>query len=177
MFKKYIALLFALALLTALFTGCSHKETKEEPVVHEEEVPPPPPPEDNKKGSAEDMLAVYQRLIDGIRRAELDKILSCYAEEGSYGYSEENRRKFKCYNDEYEVFGIEPIESQYRYLFKKRLLDRIEFDVRVVNEEQLYITFINAWARADYRVAETIYFEVIDSRYYIKRHLTHPYDE
>lgn len=166
--RKLLKGLALIGLLAALLTGCLHKETKEEPVVEK--------PQPEKRGEADDMLAVYNRLIEGIRRADLDKILSCYSSEGSYGYSDRIKKRFTCFDDNYEVFGIANIESQYRYLFKNRLLDRIEFDVRKVDESELSITFINAWARADYRVAETIYFQRIDDKYYIKRHITHPYE-
>lgn len=166
--KRLLKALALIGLLAAILSGCSHKETKEEPPVKEPVV--------EKRGEADDMLAVYNRLIEGIRRADLDKILSCYSAEGSYGYSDRIKKRFTCFDDNYEVRGINNIESQYRYLFKNRLLDRIEFDVRKVDESELSITFINAWARADYSVAETIYFELINDKYYIKRHITHPYE-
>lgn len=166
--RKLLKSLVIMGLLAAILTGCSHKETKEESAALE------PVPE--KRGEADDMLAVYRRLIEGIRHSDLDKILSCYSPQGSYGYSDKIKQNFTCFDDSYEVFGIGNIESQYRHLIRRRMLDRIEFDVRNVDETELSITFINAWARADYRVAETIYFERIEDKYYIKRHITHPYE-
>lgn len=94
------------------FFSCTHKEVKKE-----------------TGKTKEKMLDVYYRLINGIKKRDLNIIASCYEQESSYQYHEELNHRFKCFNNEIKINGIDNVLNQYKFLFKSKLLDRIEFDI------------------------------------------------
>lgn len=144
--------------------SCSHNE-KKETVVKE------------KKGNIKDeMLAVYNKIIDGIKTRDLEQIISCYEKNSIFEYSNKIAHQFQCFNKESSIKGIDNITQQYQYFFENRPLDQIEFAIKEINEKEICITFINAWTYSDYRIAETIYLISQDNGYFIKKHEIRKYD-
>ena len=146
-------------ILVLSILSCSHKELKI----------------DNGK-YRENMLLVYNRLVNGIKEHDITSILSCYDTEAVFEYSEGLPGRFVLFNKELKTAGMENIRQQYLYLFRERQLDQIEFDIKRIDDNKLLITFINAWTYSDYRTAESIFFQVNSGKFNIIRHYIHRYE-
>ncbi|OHD26881.1 MAG: hypothetical protein A2086_10240 [Spirochaetes bacterium GWD1_27_9] len=122
--------------------------------------------------SENDILLVYNKLIASIKQRDFAGIESCYAPDAGFIYDEKTSSKYKCFNGEKKVFGVENILSQYKYMFKNRLLDNIEFEVvKIFNTKEIpKIKFINAWQNSDDDLIEEIEFVKIGKLYFIKTH-------
>jgi hypothetical protein len=121
----------------------------------------------------EDILEIYNKLIDGIKHHDFEKISSCYTEDANYIYGDNTPAKYVCFNSEKKVNGINDIISQYKFLFKKYLLNKIEFEVYKIdrNSKNPSITFINVWQNSDDDLIELIEFKKINNQYFISNHL------
>ena len=120
----------------------------------------------------DDILSVYYRLIEGIKYRNYDVILSCYSPDAEYSYDKNTGEKFKCYNNEKKVTGSEQIKEQYRYMFKKNILDRIEFEIIKADPDRKNpnIKYLNVWQNTDDDIVEMISFTRINGKYYISTH-------
>jgi hypothetical protein len=149
--KKIMAFLF----LALILTGCT---TKSKNVV--------------EKDDSNDILEVYYRLIDGIKYRNFEKILSCYADDATYSYGQNTGEKYICFNNTKNIRGIDNIRLQYGYLFKRNILDKIEFEIIKVdaNKSDPNIKFLNVWQNSDDDVIEIIEFKKIQDKYFISGH-------
>jgi ketosteroid isomerase-like protein len=120
----------------------------------------PPEPDFSKK----DMLAIYNTLVDNIKKRNVDAIMSCYAEDGSYYFSDMTRADFVCYNGTKRVNGADEIRANWTDRFRRIKKDRIEYEVQQVNTDPSdpYIIFVNAWDNADFSHYEMITFKKLD---------------
>ncbi|HOV15207.1 MAG TPA: hypothetical protein PK771_13040 [Spirochaetota bacterium] len=120
-----------------------------------------------------DILSIFYKLVGFIKSRDIDGIISCYSEESTFLYDKSTNEKLLCYNDNKSVSGRESIAKQYKYMFKKRILDNIEFEVYQIDRDAKnpMIKFINAWQNSDYDVEERIFFVKENGKYKISNHL------
>lgn len=123
------------------------------------------------KDNFEDIKEVYYRLIDGIKNKDYEKISSCYSNNAIYGYDINTGINFLCYNKEKQISGIEDILIQYKFLFKKKSFNKIEYEIEKIDSNIPLIKFINLWQNADDNLIEIIEFTKIDNKFYISKHI------
>lgn len=123
--------------------------------------------------SNDDLLFIFNRLIKFIKDRDIDGILSCYTEEAIFLYDKDTPKKLVCFDNEKEVYGKNDLSKQYKYMFKTRILDNIEFEIYEINKNiaNPMIKFINAWQNSDYDVEERIFFAKENGIYKINRHI------
>jgi hypothetical protein len=120
----------------------------------------------------DDIIKVYNRLIEGIKNRDINEISSCYMINSSYYYDENTGKKYICFNQKKYISGIENIILQYKFLFKSNILDKIEYEIISIDKNALTpkISFLNVWQNSDDDVIEIIEFEKVQNKYYISCH-------
>ena len=118
------------------------------------------------------ILEVFNKLVLSIKKRDLEGIGSCYTKEASFLY-DDTTKKFSCYNNQKQVIGNAEIIEQYKFMFKNRILDNIEFEVYKIDTdiERPMIKFINAWQNSDYDFEEKIFFIKEEGKYKINFHI------
>ncbi|HPO49454.1 MAG TPA: hypothetical protein PLO89_03930, partial [Spirochaetota bacterium] len=114
------------------------------------------------------LLEVFNKLVFYIKKRDLDGISSCYSKDSLFLY-DDSTGNFSCFNGLKQASGNDEVIEQYKYMFKKRILDNIEFEVYLIdaNIENPSIKFINAWQNSDYDFEEIVYFAKEDEKYKI----------
>lgn len=121
----------------------------------------------------DDILRVYNVLVEGISKKDVEKIISLYEEDAVFGYSGLTRSKFVCFNGTKNVTGKQDVRKNYEYLIKNKAFDRIEYEIATLNKHTEYpeIVFLNAWDYSDYGHYEKLILKLTDGKFYIKEHL------
>ncbi|HNZ27943.1 MAG TPA: hypothetical protein PLG34_02665 [Spirochaetota bacterium] len=124
------------------------------------------------KHNEDDILRVYNILVDGISKKDVGKIISLYIDDANFRYSDLTRSKFACFNGTKSVNGKQDIKKNYEYLIKNKAFDRIEYEIASLNRQTEYpeIVFFNAWDYSDYGHYEKLVLTLIDGSFYIKEH-------
>ncbi len=157
---KYLIFIFIF-----FYFSCAHKDIKndidkiiEKPLVEND--------------TTDDIELLYKRLIDSIINKKLDQIVSCYTEDAVFQYSDKVEKNITCFDGSKKVIGIENIKKNYEYLFRKRYLNIIEYEIVKIYKHTTppKIIFINLWLNVEYDFYEIIECTIIDKKYYITNH-------
>jgi hypothetical protein len=126
-----------------------------------------------EKEAPDDIKNVYYRLIQGIKARDMEKIASCYSKDCIYEYGNNTKKKFVCFDGNKSISGLENVMLQYKYLFKNRILDNIEFEIEYIDNKDNIpeLAFINAWQHSDDNHMEILEFVKIDEKYFISKHI------
>ncbi len=153
---KKIVFIFSIAVL---LISCAHKKTAiiDEPVVKEE--------------TNGEIILLYNRLIAAIKQRDYETIASCYSDDAVYGYGY-NRYGLKTGAKSQQIVGRDNIVAEYDYLFKKRYLTNIEYDIMELNNKTkpYSIKFFNVWENTDFGVFHNITIDKLDNKYFITVH-------
>lgn len=147
-----------IVLIIITFISCAKNDViKEQKIEHNED----------------DILRVYNGLVDGIAQKDVEKIMSLYEDGAVFTYSGLTRSKFVCFNGTKNVVGKPDVRKNYEYLIKNKAFDRIEYEIASLNKRAAYpeIVFLNAWDYSDYGHYEKLILTLIDGKFYIKEHL------
>ena len=161
-----------IVIMMIILVGCVRHEIVEEPATTTTTTTTtttlPPEPDVSK----DDMLKIYNRLVNNIKTKDIDKIMSCYANDSCYYFSDATRPDFVCFNGEKRVDGAGEIRQNYENRFRRVKKDRIEYEVQKINTspDDPYIIFVNAWDNADFSHYEMIHFVKEDGNLLIGTH-------
>lgn len=165
----YIILLFIFS--------CTHKEVKnniekDEVEIVDVEILDIEEKKIVEEDTTDDIEFLYNRLVDAIIKKKLDEIGKCYYEYAIFQYSDNVEKNINCFDGSKKIIGIENIKKNYDYLFKKRYLNRIEYEIVKIYRETnpKKIIFINLWLNVEFDFYEIMECILIDKKYYISNH-------
>lgn len=150
--------------LIILLVSCTHKEIKEQVVSM------PEPSKIEKTDYSADMIAVYEKLVRSIKKRDFENIKSCYLDDAVFTYGQSDFRQLRCFDGTFGIKGSDNIINQYKYLFKSRLLDSIEFEIIKINKDNYTMKIINLWANSDFGVYEHLDFSIDSGKVLIASH-------